>query len=384
MRPVYLVHARRTPIGRFGGALKTLSATDLALAAGEAVLPQELRESIDQVILGQVLQAGCGMNVARQMALRLGIPQAVPAFTVNMVCGSGLKAVALAADAIAAGDSELVLCGGTESMSHAPHYLRHLRWGNKLGDASAEDAIFADGLTDPLLKIGMGETAERLADRYSITREEQDAFALQSQLQASGAREVFRREIAPVTTKDGIVTDDEHPRADTTPDKLAKLKPAFRKDGSVTAGNASGINDGAALCLLASEEAVKLHHLQPRARIIATAAAGCDPAEMGIGPVAAIRRLWSKTGWTPGSVDAFEINEAFAVQALACVRELGLDAAKVNRRGGAIALGHPVGASGTRILVTLLHLLEDEGRSRGVASLCIGGGMGIAMGIERC
>ena len=384
MRPVYLVHARRTPIGRFGGGLKTLSAADLALAAGDAAVAQELRAFVDQVILGHVLPAGCGMNVARQMALRLGIPQSVPGFTVNMVCGSGLKAVALAADAIASGSSDLVLCGGTESMSNAPHYLRDMRWGHKLGNASAEDAIFADGLTDPLLKAGMGETAERLAGRYSITRADQDAFAVQSQLRAIAARESFRREIVPVATKDGTVADDEHPRADTTLDKLAKLKPAFSKDGSVTAGNASGINDGAALCLLASEEALQRHHLQPRARIIASAATGCDPAEMGIGPVAAIRELWTRTGWSADDVGAFEINEAFAVQVLACLRELGLDAAQVNRRGGAIALGHPLGASGARVLVTLLHELEDAGLPRGIASLCIGGGMGIAMAIERC
>ncbi len=383
MRPVYVVHARRTPIGRFGGGLKSRSAADLALAAAEATVPEALRSALDQVILGQVLPAGCGMNVARQMALRLGVPQSVPAFMVNMVCGSGLKAVALGADAIAAGESDLVLCGGTESMSSAPHYLRGLRWGHKLGDSGAEDSIFADGLTDPLLKIGMGETAEKLVDRFAIGRAEQDAFALQSQLRAVAAREAFRREIVPVTTKEGTVTDDEHPRSDTTLEKLGSLKPAFRKDGSVTAGNASGINDGAAVCLLASEDALARHQLKPLARIVATTAAGCDPAEMGLGPVGAIRRLWQRTGWNADQVDAFEINEAFAVQTLACIRELHLDPAKVNLRGGAIALGHPVGASGARVLVTLLHLMEDEGLARGVASLCIGGGMGIAMGVER-
>lgn len=383
MRPVYLVEARRTPVGRFGGGLKSQSAADLAVMAGEAVVPSVLRERIDQVILGQVLPAACGMNIARQTALRLGIRQASPAFMVNMVCGSGLKAVALGADAIAAGESDLVLAGGAESMSSAPHYQRDLRWGRKLGDAALEDAIFVDALTDPLLKISMGETAERLADQYQISRDAQDAFALRSQLLAAGSVDAFRREIVPVKTREGVVEIDEHPRADTTQEKLAKLKPAFRPQGTITAGNASGINDGAALVLLASEEAVSRHHLTPRARVVATCAVGCSPETMGIGPVAAIRSLCDRTGTARDQIDLFELNEAFAAQALACCAELGLNMERVNPRGGAIALGHPVGASGARVLVTLLHNLEDRGVSRGIASLCIGGGMGIAMLIER-
>jgi acetyl-CoA C-acetyltransferase len=379
MKPVYLIEAKRTPIGRFGGGLKALTAAELGHVLGDAMLPPELRAHIQQVILGQVLQAGAGMNVARQIGLKLGIPQEVPAFTVNMACGSSLKAVALAADAIRSGENDLVLAGGVEMMSRAPHYAMDLRWGKKLGDSSMQDAMFVDGLTDPLLKIGMGETAERIADKHGIARAEQDAFAALSQSRVAASRAALSREIISA----GDLTEDEHPRADATLESLAKLKPAFRKDGTVTAGNASGINDGAALALLASEEAVSRHGLKPKARIIACAAVGCDPALMGLGPVAAIRKVCAQTGWSLDQVDAIEINEAFAVQTLGCMKELGLDTAKVNPRGGAVALGHPIGASGARVLVTLLHHLEDHGLKRGIASLCIGGGMGIAMAVER-
>lgn len=379
MKPVYLIDARRTPIGRFGGGLKDLTATQLGHALGDAMLPQPLRAHIQQVILGQVLQAGSGMNVARQISLKLGLPQEVPAYTVNMACGSSLKAVALATDAIRSGENDLVLAGGVEVMSRAPHYATDLRFGKKLGDSSLQDAMFVDGLTDPLLKIGMGETAERIADKHAITRAEQDAFAALSQSRVAASRAALSREIIPI----GDVTEDEHPRADTTADSLAKLKPAFRKDGTVTAGNASGINDGAALVLLASEDAVSRHGLTPRARIIASAAVGCDPALMGLGPVAAIKKLCTLTGWNLNEVDAIEINEAFAVQALGCIKELNLDPTKLNPRGGAIALGHPLGASGARVLITLLHHMEDNNLRRGIASLCIGGGMGIALAIER-
>ncbi len=379
MKPVYIIHAKRTPIGRFGGGLKALTAAELGHALGDAMLPQSLREHIQQVILGQVLQAGCGMNVARQIGLKLGLPQEVPAYTVNMACGSSLKAVALAADAIRTGENDLVLAGGVEVMSRAPHYAMDLRWGKKLGDSALQDAMFVDGLTDPLLKIGMGETAERIADKHSITRAEQDAFAALSQSRVAANRAALNREIIPA----GDLTEDEHPRADTTVESLAKLKPAFRKDGTVTAGNASGINDGAAFALLASADAVSRHSLKPRARIIASAAVGCDPALMGLGPVGAIRKVCTQTGWSLGEVDAIEINEAFAAQALGCIKELNLDTVKLNPRGGAIALGHPIGASGARVLVTLLHYLEDHGLRRGIASLCIGGGMGIAMAMER-
>jgi acetyl-CoA C-acetyltransferase len=379
MKPVYIIDAKRTPIGRFGGGLKALTAAELGHALGDAMLPSELRSHIQQVILGQVLQAGSGMNVARQIGLKLGLPQEVPAYTVNMACGSSLKAVALAADAMRSGENDLVLAGGVEMMSRAPHYATDLRWGKKLGDSSLQDAIFVDGLTDPLLKIGMGETAERIADKHSITRAEQDAFSALSQSRVAASRAALSREIIPA----GDLTEDEYPRADTTVDSLSKLKPAFRKDGTVTAGNASGINDGAALALLASEDAVSRHGLKPRARIIASAAVGCDPALMGLGPVGAIRKVCAQTGWSLGEVDAIEINEAFAAQALGCNRELNIDTAKLNPRGGAIALGHPIGASGARVLVTLLHYLEDHGLRRGIASLCIGGGMGIAMAVER-
>ena len=383
MKPVHIIAAKRSPIGRFGGGLKSLSATDLASAIADAVVAENLRPHIGQIILGQVLQACSGMNVARQVGLKLGLPQHVPAFTVNMACGSSLKAAALGATAIACGESDLVLAGGVECMSRAPHYVTDLRWGKKLGDAAMLDAILVDGLTDPSLKIGMGETAERIADKHGITRAEQDAFAARSQSRAAANRDAFAREIVAVTGRDGTITTDEHPRADTTIESLAKLTPAFRKDGTVTAGNASGINDGAAMVLLASDEAVQEHQLQSRARIVASAAVGCDPAVMGLGPVGAIRKLCGITGWTLENVDAIEINEAFAVQTLGCVRELGLDIAKLNQRGGAIALGHPIGASGARVLVTLLHLMEDKNYRRGIASLCIGGGMGIAMAVER-
>ncbi len=379
MNHVHIIHARRTPIGRFGGGLKEVSAAELGFAAAASVVPQELRKHLDQVILGQVLQAGCGMNVARQVTLKLGDLQHIPAYTVNMACGSSLKAAALGADAIRSGESHLVLAGGVEVMSRAPHYVTDARFGKKLGDLSMQDAMFVDGLSDPLLKIGMGETAERIADKHGITREEQDAFAATSQTRFAVSREAFDREIIPV----GQVMADEHPRADTTVESLSKLKPAFRKDGTVTPGHASGINDGAAMVLLASDTAVQQYGLISRARVIATAAVGCDPALMGLGPVGAIQKLCQITGWNLDEVDAIEINEAFAVQTLGCARELELDLEKLNQRGGAIALGHPIGASGARVLVTLLHLMEDKNYRCGIASLCIGGGMGIAMAVER-
>lgn len=383
MTPVHLIDARRSAIGRFGGGLKSLAAAELAAAVGAAVVPEALRAAVDQVILGQVLQAGSGMNVARQTGWKLQLPEAVPAFTVNMACGSALKAVALGADAIRAGDSHLVLAGGVEVMSRAPHYVLDARWGRKLGDLGMLDALMVDGLCDAMLKIGMGETAERIADKHGISRLEQDAFALRSQTLAAASREAFAREIVPVAGAEGLVSADEHPRGDTTAASLAKLKPAFRKDGTVTAGNASGINDGAAMVLLASDAAVARHGLPSRARLVASTAVGCDPALMGLGPVAAIRQLLAKTGWSLDEVGVVEINEAFAVQTLGCQRELGLDPAQLNQRGGAIALGHPIGASGARVLVTLLHLMEDRDCRRGIASLCIGGGMGIAVAIER-
>jgi len=382
-QPVFIVAAKRSPIGRFGGGLKAVTAADLALQVGEVVAPEGLRTEIGQVILGQVLQAGAGMNVARQVGLKLGVPQSSPAFTVNMACASGLKAVALAASEVAQGEAKLVLAGGVESMSRAPHYAADLRFGRKMGDSALGDAIFVDGLSDPVLKIGMGETAERIADKMGISRAEQDAFAFLSQQRAAANASAWGREIVAITTREGVVSMDEHPRADTTLEKLRQLKPAFRPDGTVTAGNASGMNDGASLVLVADEAACVRHRLERRVRLVAACAVGCDPALMGLGPVGAIRQLSAETGWKLPEVEAVEINEAFAVQTLGCARELGLNEEQLNRRGGAIALGHPIGASGSRVLVTLIHVMEDLGLKRGIAALCVGGGMGIAMAVER-
>lgn len=386
MKPVYLLEARRSAIGRFGGALKNHTAAGLASAVAGGVVPISLRDHVQEVIMGQVLQAGAGMNVARQVALGLGLPIAVPACTVNMACGSSLKAVGLAAQSIAVGERDLVLAGGVEVMSRAPHYAPDVRWGRKLGDARLLDALMVDGLTDPTLGIGMGETAENIAASLGIPRADQDAFAAESQRRAFEFRATFQREIVPVTAPGSreLFQSDEHPRPESTLQALASLKPAFRSEGSVTPGNSSGINDGAAFVLVGSEGAAERHRLVKRARIAATASVGCDPALMGLGPVPAIRSVLAKAGWALDSVDAFEINEAFAVQALGCIRQLGLRMERVNPRGGAIALGHPIGASGARILVTLLHYLEDRGLRRGIAALCVGGGMGIAMAIECC
>lgn len=380
--PIYVVAARRSPIGRLGGALSTLSAVELATQVARdtlSILPD--KSAVGSVIFGHVLQAGCGMNLARQVALNCELPQSTPAFTVNMVCGSGLQAIAQGAREIALGEAEIVLAGGAESMSNAPHLLV-LRNGKKFGDANLLDSILSDGLTDPIHKVAMGETAELLAAKYEISREDQDAFALQSQQRAVASAGKFEREIVAIQTAKNLVSHDEHPRADTTLEKLSALRPAFRKDGTVTAGNASGLNDGAACVLLASESAVRKYNLQPLARLVGATTVGCDPLLMGIGPVGAIRQLETEIGWGASEADAIEINEAFAAQSLACARELKIDAAKLNQRGGSIALGHPIGASGARVFVTLLHLLEDENLARGIASLCIGGGMGIAAGIE--
>ncbi len=383
MKAAHIVACKRSPIGRFGGGLKSFSATDLAVAIAGAVVHEPLRSEVEQVILGQVLQAGSGMNVARQTGWKLGLPEKAPAFTVNMVCGSSLKAVALGADAIHLGVNELVLTGGVEVMSRAPHYASDARWGKKLGDITLQDSLMLDGLSDAMLKIGMGETAERIADKFGISRAEQDVFAAHSQQLAEENRSKFQREIVPVSGADGTIQDDEHPRAGTTQESLAKLKPSFRADGTVTAGNASGLNDGAAMVLLASDDAVTRLNLTSRARIVATAVVGCDPALMGLGPVEAIRSVCRRSDWNLNEVEAIEINEAFAAQVLGCARLLDLGMAKLNQRGGAIALGHPIGASGARVLTTLVHLMEDQGYQKGIASLCIGGGMGIAMAIER-
>lgn len=380
---IFIVAAKRSPIGRFGGGFKSLSAVDLAQRVVQASLAPDMLSACNLVVAGQVLQAGCGMNGARQVALGCGVSQEVPAFTVNMVCGSGMKAVADLADAITLGHATCGIAIGMESMSQAPYYAHDLRWGRKYGKSELVDSLVRDGLSDPTLDIAMGETAECIADKYQISRADQDAFALLSQQRVAAATtNNFANEIIPIETSTGIINKDEHPRADTTADKLAALRPAFRRDGTVTAGNASGMNDGASVLFLANRETMEEHGWTPLARIVGWAACGCDPRTMGLGPVGAIRDLCRRTGWSLDEVDSFEINEAFAVQTLACLRELDLPVDKVNPRGGAIALGHPIGCSGNRILVTLLHFLKQNGGKRGIASLCIGGGMGIAMAVE--
>ena len=382
-RPIHILAAQRSPIGRFGGAFQEVSAVTLAAKVAQAVLLPCGGLVPDQVIVGQALPAGTGMNLARQLVMHLKLKPSVPGFTVSMACGSGLQSVVLAASAIAAGDAQVVLSGGAENMSRAPFLDVSSRWQKKAEPAMLTDSIQCDGLSDPYLNIGMGETAERIADRFKINRHEQDSFALSSQQRAGEASGDFKREIVAMTTGQGRCERDEHPRSGITLDKLATLKPAFREKGTVTAGNSSGINDGAALVLLASAEAMKRHALSSRARVVGAQSIGCDPSLMGLGPVAAVQALCGELSWNLSEVPAVEINEAFAAQTLACIRELGLRENQVNLRGGAIALGHPIGCSGARILVTLLHLLEDRGWQRGIASLCVGGGMGIALAVER-
>ena len=382
-RPIHILAAQRSPIGRFGGAFQEVSAVTLAAEVAQAVLRPCGGLVPDQVIVGQALPAGTGMNLARQLVMHLKLKPSVPGFTVSMACGSGLQSVVLAASAIAAGDAQVVLSGGAENMSRAPFLDVSSRWQKKAEPAMLTDSIQCDGLSDPYLNIGMGETAERIADRFKINRHEQDSFALSSQQRAGEASGDFKREIVAMTTGQGRCERDEHPRSGITLEKLATLKPAFREKGTVTAGNSSGINDGAALVLLASAEAMKRHALSSRARVVGAQSIGCDPSMMGLGPVAAVQALCGELSWNLSEVPAVEINEAFAAQTLACIRELGLRENQVNLRGGAIALGHPIGCSGARILVTLLHLLEDRGWQRGIASLCVGGGMGIALAVER-
>ena len=382
-RPIHILAAQRSPIGRFGGAFQEVSTVTLATEVAQAVLRPCGGLVPDQVIVGQALPAGTGMNLARQLVMHLKLKPCVPGFTVSMACGSGLQSVILAASAIAAGDAQVVLSGGAENMSRAPFLDVSSRWQKKVEPAMLTDSIQCDGLSDPYLNIGMGETAERIADRFKINRHEQDSFALSSQQRAGEASGDFKREIVAITTGQGRCERDEHPRSGITLEKLATLKPAFREKGTVTAGNSSGINDGAALVLLASAEAMKRHALSSRARVVGAQSIGCDPSMMGLGPVAAVQALCGELSWNLSEVPAVEINEAFAAQTLACIRELGLRENQVNLRGGAIALGHPIGCSGARILVTLLHLLEDRGWQRGIASLCVGGGMGIALAVER-
>jgi len=392
MREVVIVSAVRTPIGTFGGSFKDVSAVTLgSIVAKEAIKRANITpEMVDEVIFGNVLQAGQGQNVARQVSIHAGIPIEVPSYTVNKVCGSGLKTVALAAQAILAGDADIILAGGTENMSQAPYILKGARWGQRMGDGTIEDYMVHDGLWDIFNDYHMGITAENVAEQWNITREEQDKFALTSQQRAEKAIKSgrFKDEIVPVSVPqrkgDPIIVDtDEHPRFGTTLEGLAKLKPAFKKDGTVTAGNASGINDGAAALVVMSKEKAEELGIKPLATIVSYASAGVDPKIMGTGPIPASRKALEKANMTVADLDLVEANEAFAAQSLAVVKDLGLDPEKTNVNGGAIALGHPIGASGARILVTLLHEMAKRDAKTGLATLCIGGGQGIALIVKR-
>lgn len=392
MTEVVIVAAVRTPIGSFGGSLKDISTVDLgSLVIKNAIERAGLEpEQVDEVIMGNVLGAGLGQNVARQMSVHAGVPVTVPAFTINKVCGSGLKSVQLAVQAVLCGDAEVVVAGGAENMSQAPYILPNQRWGSRMGNATVVDTMLRDGLTDGFEDYHMGITAENVAEQYGITREDQDSFALQSQKRAVAAVESgrFKEEIIPVeiTQRRGepLVFDmDEFPRKDVSLEGLSKLRPAFQKDGSVTAGNSSGINDGAAAVVVMSAEKAKELGVPVLATIKSYASAGLDPKVMGCGPIYASRKALEKAGLTVADLDLVESNEAFAAQACAVAKELNLDLEKVNVNGGAISLGHPIGASGCRILVTLLHEMQKRDAKRGLVTLCIGGGMGTALIVER-
>lgn len=392
MTEVVIVAAVRTPIGSFGGSLKDISTVDLgSLVIKNAIERAGLEpEQVDEVIMGNVLGAGLGQNVARQMSVHAGVPVTVPAFTINKVCGSGLKAVQLAAQAVLCGDAEVVVAGGAENMSQAPYILPNQRWGSRMGNATVVDTMLRDGLTDGFEDYHMGITAENVAEQYGITREDQDGFALQSQKRAVAAVEAgrFKEEIVPVEIPqrrgEPLVFDtDEFPRKDVSLEGLSKLRPAFQKDGSVTAGNSSGINDGAAAVVVMSAEKAKELGITALATIKSYASAGLDPKVMGCAPIYASRKALEKAGLTVADLDLVESNEAFAAQACAVAKELNLDLEKVNVNGGAISLGHPIGASGCRILVTLLHEMQKRDAKRGLATLCIGGGMGTALIVER-
>lgn len=387
---VHITAARRTPIGSLNGSLSALAAHELGAAAAKAAIADAgiAPEHIEEAIMGQVLTAAAGMNPARQMARLAGMADAATAFVVNQVCGSGLRAVALGAQQIGLGDANVVLAGGQESMSRAPH-AAYLRSGTKLGDVSFIDTVMSDGLTDAFGKMAMGVTAENVVRQCGLTREQQDQFALRSQQRASAAQRdgKFAGEIVPVTIAgrkgETVVDQDEFIRHDASLESMEKLRPAFEKDGTVTAANSSGINDGAAALVLMSDAALRDHGATSLARIVSWATAGLDPNVMGLGPIPASRKALEKAGWSVGDVDLWEANEAFAAQSLAVVGELEVDPERVNVNGGAIALGHPIGASGARVLVTLVHEMARRDVKRGVATLCIGGGMGIAMCVER-
>ena len=388
---VFLAGAARTPIGKFGGALTPLQAADLGTFAARAALARSGTpgEAVDEAIFGNARQAGVRPNVARQIAHRAGVPDPTPAYTINKACGSSLKAIMNAYGAIALGDADVVLAGGTESMSNTPHLLLGARWGYRLGHAEVVDAMYRDGFLCPLCEQLMGETAENLVDRYGISREDSDRYAARSQQRCEAARRSgrFQDEIVPVevpgpTGQTVTVSEDEHPRDGVTAESLAKLPPVFREGGTVHAGNSSGITDGAAAVVVLSEEKVRELGVEPMARIVAYASAGVDPAIMGIGPVPAVEEVLAKTGLELADIDLIELNEAFASQVLACHRELGFDLERVNVNGGAISLGHPIGATGARIVVTLLHEMKKRRVRRGLATLCISGGLGLALLVE--
>ena len=390
MDDVYILSAVRTPIGKFGGSLAPMTAADMGVVAAKAAMERAGVEpgQVEESIFGNARQAGGGPNPARQISVRSGVPQEVPAYTVNMACASGMKTIALGFHEIATGNLDCVLAGGTESMSRLPYYLDGARWGYRLGNQELVDGMYRDGFFCPLAKLVMGETAEVLAEQYKITREEQDQFALCSQARAEAAIKAgrFQDEIVPVTleTKKGtqIFRQDEHPFLGASLEKMAKLAPVFSKTGTITAGNSSGITDGAAAVVLASESFVSKNKLRPLARILAATSVGVDPRIMGIGPVPAIAKLEKKHHLRLADFDLVELNEAFAAQALACDRELHFDRDKLNVNGGAIALGHPIGCTGTRITVTLLHEMIRRKSKRGLATLCVSGGMGMALAIE--
>lgn len=392
-RKVVIASAARTPIGSYGGALKSVSAQDLGITAvKEAIKRAGIKpEDVDEMVFGCVLQAGLGQNVARQISIGAGIPKEKPAMTLNIVCGSGLRSVSLAAQMIMAGDSDIVIAGGTESMSNAPYLLQNERWGARMGDKKAVDEMIKDGLWDAFNNYHMGMTAENIVDKFGLTREEQDELAAMSQNRAEKARAEgkFKDEIVPVEVKDRkgnvtVVDTDEHIREGVTAEGISKLKPAFKRDGgSVTAANASGLNDGSAALVVMSEEKAKELGVKPLATIVSYATEGVDPAIMGTGPIPTVRKALEKANLTLADIDLIEANEAFAAQALSVIKELGLNTDIVNVNGGAIALGHPVGASGARILTTLLYEMQKRDSKKGIATLCIGGGMGTAVIVER-
>jgi len=392
MNEVYILSAVRTPIGKFGGSLAPFSSADLGVIATKDSMERAGVDpgQIEEVIFGSARQAGGGPNPARQISVRSGVPQGVPAYTVNMACASGMKSIALAFQEIAIGNMDCAIAGGTESMSRVPYLLTNARWGYRLGNQDVVDAMYQDGFLCPLARVLMGATAENLAEKYKITREEQDEFALVSQQRAAAAQSSgrFRDEIVPITVegKKGatMFAQDEHLFPSATLEKMAALTPVFSKSGTITAANSSGITDGAAAMVLASERFVKQHNLKPLARIVGATSAGVDPMFMGIGPVPAVQKLEKNHGLEISHFDLLELNEAFSAQVLACDRELHFDRKKLNVNGGAIALGHPIGCTGTRITVTLLHEMLKRKVRLGLATLCVSGGMGMALAIENC